>query len=71
LVVYEWAWLEAGLKWAPEMSAGWPDAMESKSGWAPFEVLKVEKAAEKGLKVRKRGGGGEGSTEVQREELLA
>ena len=41
------------------------------SGWAPFEVLKVEKAAEKGLKVRKRGGGGEGSTEGQREELLA
>jgi hypothetical protein len=58
-----------------EMGSGDVDGVPGcdgvESGWAPFEVLKVEKAVEKGLKVRKRGGGGEGSTEVQREELLA
>jgi hypothetical protein len=60
--------MEAGLKWAPEMSAGCPDAMESKAGRL---LSKVEKAVEKRLKVAKGGVGGGGAAEVQREELLA
>ena len=44
--------MEAGLKWAPEMSAGCPDAMESKAGRL---LSKVEKAVEKRLKVAKAG----------------
>jgi hypothetical protein len=59
--------MEAGLKWAPEMSARCPEAMDSKAAGL---LSKVEKAVEKRLKVAKGGSGGGGPPKFSEKNCL-